>query len=661
MNSFNRYTVIGLCFCLITGILTVSAQHRHFSGQDLDEIICKEQTRQSHACLQKQTAASDLSNDVFDLHYARLEWEVDPSVNYISGNVTYYFNPITSDFDTVTLDLSVLLTVDTVFYHGETTAFLQTDPDLLHIILPETVLPGNIDSVTIIYKGEPTQTGFGSFIREDHESAPILWTLSEPYGASDWWPCKDNLTDKISELDIIVTTPTGYRTASNGILISETETATHNISHWHHSYPIATYLVAIAVTNYVSYTDLIPLNGTDLPMLNYVYPESLTEAMSLTAEQIKVMQLFDSLFIDYPFMEEKYGHAQFDWGGGMEHQTMSFVGSFGFELLAHEMAHQWFGNHITCGSWEDIWLNEGFATYLSGLCYEHLLDGVWWLPFKTIRINAITSQPDGSVWCNDTTNVSRIFNGRLSYAKGAMILHQLRWVIGDEAFFTALRNYLNDPELAGGFARTADLKAHFENTSGQNLDWYFDDWFYGEGFPSFEIVWSVDENPLTIVLDIFQTQSHPSVATFELPLPVKIFYGGQDTLLVLQYNSDSGHQTFMAPLPFAPDSIQFDPDKWLITNNNEIMYVSTPEINAGNSRSPLSVYPNPVRNTLIFDSGIYKMKFIEIINLAGKTMQNFAVENLSSTSLTLETIPPGLYVAKVLTDKGVFMQKFAKH
>ena len=143
---------------------------------------------------------------------------------------------------------------------------------------------------------------------------------------------------------------------------------------WQHRYPIATYLVAIAVTNYSMYTQYAPLVGRSkpLPVVNYVFPQFRTDAERETRDVLPMIRLFDSLFVPYPFEKEKYGHAQFTWGGGMEHQTMSFMVNFSYDLMAHELAHQWFGDMVTCGTWQDLWLNEGFATYLTVMTTEYL-------------------------------------------------------------------------------------------------------------------------------------------------------------------------------------------------------------------------------------------------------------------------------------------------
>ena len=316
-----------------------------------------------------------------------------------------------------------------------------------------------------------------------------------PYGARDWWPCKQDLTDKADSIDVFVTHPRfydthEYKTASNGILVSETVTESNKTNHWKHGYPIPAYLIAFAVTNYSVYFDYA-YEGTDneFSIINYVYPESLADAQAQTAITADIMEIFGELFGMYPYADEKYGHAQFNWGGGMEHTTMSFMGSFGRSLIAHELAHQWFGDKITCGSWEDIWLNEGFATYLEALTRERIDGNEAFIAWRENTVSDITAKSDGSVRCSDTTDVSRIFDWRLSYQKSAMVLHMLRYKLGDADFFSAVQNYMADPELAFGYARTIDLQNHLEAQSGIDLDEFFADWYVGEGHPSYQLRW----------------------------------------------------------------------------------------------------------------------------------------------------------------------------
>lgn len=641
----------------------LAAQPQFAPAGNYDHFTCKTKHRFQALAAQKQTSVTDFAADQFNITYVRTHWFIDPAVNYISGNITYHIQPLTSGFDTVWLDLSSNLTVQWVKYHDEYIGFSQTLPETLQLFLPDTLPAFTPDSLTISYQGAPPSTGFGSFVTETHNDIPVMWTLSQPYGASDWWACKDNLTDKIDSIDIIVTTPQAYRTASNGIRVSEYIANEQRTGHWQHRHPIATYLVAIAITNYAEYTETVPTPTGNITIQNYVYPETIETAIPLTAGLIPVMQLFDSLFIPYPYQNEKYGHAQFNWGGGMEHQTMSFVGDFSFELLAHELAHQWFGNYVTCGSWQDIWLNEGFATYLSGLCYEHLFDGFYWMPFKTIRINAITSQPDGSVWCPDTTSVSRIFNGRLSYAKGAMILHQLRWIVGDVTFFTALRNYLTNPALANGFARSDHLIAHFESVHEQDLHWYFADWLYGEGFPAYQINWAqsgiqAPPNTNELTITVSQTPSHPSVSFFELPLPFRAIGANGETHEFSFFNN-LNNQTHTETLNFEVTELQFDPHKWLITNNNIITALPPPL--PGNITGSIQIYPNPALQTLSIKSTLLPIISLELYNLSGQQMLQINHLHTQQHTLNLSQLTSGIYVLKVFTPQGVSVQSVVRY
>jgi len=578
-----------------------------------------------------------ITSSAYDVKYYRCFWLIDPSVREISGDVTVYFKPLQPDFDSLVLDMNQSLTVDTVVYHNQSSGDWNHTPDQLVIRFSKPLPQNVVDSITVFYHGVPPDNGFGTFVQSVHNGIPIIWTLSEPYGASDWWPCKNGLTDKADSIEIIIKTPDGYKGATNGILNKTVSAGGSTTYYWKHRYLIATNLVGVAVTNYACYTQLVPYNNDTLKVINFVYPEDSANVVPQTAAIIPMIQLYDTLFGIYPFQLEKYGHAQFGWGGGMEHQTMTFVTSFQFELIAHELAHMWFGDKVTCGSWTDIWLNEGFATYLSGLCYEHLLSDLT-VRFRQVRVAQITSQPGGSVFCSDTTDISRIFNSRLSYAKGAMILHQLRWIIGDSAFFAALNNYLNDFSLAYGFARTENLRSHLESTSGQDLSWYFDEWYTGEGYPQYQINWTQKAD--TVSFTIHQSQSIPTASFFELPIQLKFKNNTHDTLIRV-VNAYSG-QLFTVRILFTVDSLIFDPEYQIISGGNTISAVAEHGLKAG-----MQVGPNPATDHLTFRFGSGQSKYhstIRIYDDFGRMIDELFLA-ASQTELTLDTrrYPAGLY------------------
>ncbi len=616
---------------------------------DFEEMVCKEAAAHAEV-VTARGGPMTFEDPSFDLKYYRFEWAVDPAVYQIGGKATAYFTAKKNGLATLEFNLSTQLTVDAIKFQGSNIAFSQNGTYGLTVSLPAPLALGATDSVSITYHGVPPSGGFGSFIQSSHAGVPIIWTLSEPFGAQDWWPCKNGLTDKVDSLDVFVTTPEQYRAASNGLLVGETATGSGSKTyHWKHRYPIAPYLVAIAVTNYEQYTDIVPLsNGVQMPMLNYVYPENLADAKAGTADMVQVVQFYDSLFVNYPFFKEKYGHAQFGWGGGMEHQTMSFVINYGWGLLAHEMAHQWFGDMITCASWEDIWLNEGFATFLEGLTRERFPFGMDWYNWRKLKIDNVTSQPNGSVRVDDTTSVNRIFSGRLSYNKGAYLLHMLRWKLGDKAFFNGIRAYANTAKFK--FAKTPALVAQLEAASGQDLTEFFKDWYYGQGWPSYQLQWAQDAGKkLTVTLG--QTQSDPSVSFFEMPVPVRFSGQGQDTVLRLE-NTFSG-QTFMAQLPFAVDAVEFDPDLWLLSANNSIQQVSATGSAAAFPGS-LDALPNPAHGQF---SAVLQLPAAEVVRFSLVNALGVAVRESSEVvpagrferSFDVGNLPAGAYF---LTAKG---------
>ncbi len=585
----------------------------------------------------------------YDMKYLRCTWDLDPAVRYISGSVTSYFTA-TADLDQLIFDLSDSLTVDDVTMHGNALAYSQDPGDLLVITLPASIPAGQTDSITVTYHGVPPNTGFGSFITDEHDGAPIVWTLSEPYGAKDWWPSKQDLNDKVDSLDTYVTTPMNNRAAGNGVLMAPDTTDDHVTWHWRHRHPIDYYLIATAVTNYQVDIQYVVLDGDSMPMVTYAYPEDFDAAVTNATGLLPKITLFSQLFGTYPFANEKYGHAQFGWGGGMEHQTMSFLGVYHPEISAHELAHQWFGDKVTCASWQDIWLNEGFATYLSGLAYEYL-SPVYWPIWKRGKINSIISQPDGSVFCTDTLDQSRLFSGRLSYNKGAMVVHMLRWICGDSAFYQGVRNYLDDPMIAYGTATTPDLQAHLEATSGLDLTGFFADWFTGEGYPSYTNVWSqTGDGEAHVTLS--QTTSHPSVGFFELPVPIRFYGGGTDSTVVL--DNTVNDQQFSFHLPFSIDSAAFDPDIWLISGHN--LTTSVSELDR--DRPLLVLYPNPAEDILLWRiPGSGPRQLARVVDALGRTV---FTGDAANGSIDIRRLSPGGYVLELSGGGVVLRSRFVK-
>lgn len=592
-----------------------------------------------------------------DITYHKMFWEIDPSVLYIKGEILTQFTALTN-LNSISFELDTNMIVDSVVYGNNQIIHYDSLPYFLVINFPNTISQGSTDSLKIYYQGVPTAgNGFGSFIQSNHAGTDVIWTLSEPYGAKQWWPNKNDLSDKIDSCDIIVKTPEAHRAASNGVLVNEYKIGSDKYYHWKHRYPIATYLVAVAVTNYAVYSDWFVKPNTDsVEILNYVYPEDSSYAIANTPKTIFSMRVFDSLFIDYPFKDEKYGHAQFGWAGGMEHQTMSFMGNFSHGLIAHELAHQWFGDMITLGTWEDIWLNEGFATYLTGLTYESMPSTNFWYIWKYQTSSHIKSESGGSVFCDDTTSVSRIFDSRLSYSKGAYVLHMLRWVVGDSAFFAGVNNYLTDPALEHGYAYTEDLKTHLENASGMNLTEFFNDWYTGQGYP----IYSVDvlqSSPGNLNIDISQSTSHNSVSFFEMPVPVRFVGSTIDTIIVFDHTASP--QNFNVQLSENIDSVFFDPDIQIVAYSQ--VNANLVGINEADNNT-FNIYPNPATSRIELEMPANNINSIVIYNSQGKIVVKETVTNFDKTHImSISDLESGLYHIELLGNNQVFESKFIKY
>lgn len=594
--------------------------------------------------------AANPNTQNYDVTYQKLEFTVNPAVYFINGKVTTTFKAL-APMSAVVFDLTNDLTVSSVKRNNLTIPFVQTATELI-ITLSSTVNTGSSATVEITYSGAPSSDE-QAFTVDTHTGTPILWTLSEPYGARDWWPCKQDLNDKIDSIDVYITAPSQYTSVANGVEISQGSNPNNTkTTRFKHNYPIPAYLVAIAVTNYQIFTQTAGTAPNTFPIVNYLYPENFTSASNSVAVTLPIMNLFETLFETYPFSAEKYGHAQFGWGGGMEHTTVSFMGSFGRELIAHELAHQWFGDKITCGSWNDIWLNEGFATYLSGLVVENLDGNTAFRSWKSGLTANITSQAGGSVYVPeaDISNVNRIFSSRLSYNKGAMVVNMLRYKLGDTHFFQGMKNYLMDTNLAYKYAQSSDLKYHLETVSGLSLTEFFNDWVYGQGYPTYQFqVVNLGNNQAKITVN--QSQSHSSVSFFEMPVPLRLF-GANGQFLDVVLNNTSNNQVFIENVPFTVTSVSFDVEKQLISKNNQVTLGTDDFV----QNATMRLYPNPTSSQLNLKlPENLKVDKVIFYNTLGQV-----ISTSTATSWDVSGFANGVYLLKVFNTSGVRTFRFIK-
>ncbi len=648
-----------LSFILIFYTLIGISQSVQTVLNEMKGIARQEQNRAQNAYNNQQNGrlTSGASSN-FDVKQYKCDWKIDPAIKYIKGKVTTIFTT-NSNSSNIIFDLANSLTVDSVLYKNIKTIFTQQANNTVTISFPLPINSNLLDSVTIYYKGVPDVTGASRcFEQSQHAGVPIIWTLSEPYGAKDWWPCKDGLTDKADSIEIVITCPDIYKNSSNGIIVSDVINNGKRTTTFKHKYPIASYLVAIACTNYTFASTTFTFDGITMPVETWAYPEN---ANQFAAEQYGVngaLQQFSEYYGAYPFMKEKYAQTQFGRGGGMEHQTNSFVGNAQHLLQAHELGHQWFGDKSTCGSWKDIWVNEGFASFSHWLYFEKFYKPIYDNIIEEYH-NEVTIDSTGSVYVQDTTNIGRIFSWRYTYVKGAYVLHMLRGMLGDAMFFQCVKNYSADAATKYGFAKTEDVQRVFEKTTGKNLKEFFNDWIYGQGWPMYNVQWYKNNNGFYNI-KVNQKQSHPSVSFFEMPLRLKFKNATQDSTIIVDVQQNG--QLFATKLNFIPDTVLIDADKWLLSKNNTQQKLQVPTIN-----NLIQVSPNPSINNnwyITIKNPTSNNYVIKLYNSIGQLeYNNIWVTNGFDLKVPIKNdlLQSGIYTLKIMAEENkIFTQKLIK-
>ena len=444
--------------------------------------------------------------------------------------------------------------------------------DMMIIDLDREYTQGEQFSIVITYNGKPQESNYYAFDFSSYGPNPMIWTLSEPFGARSWWPCKDVPSDKPDSVDIRITVPNEFIAVSNGTLREKTTNGDLTTWWWHEQYPIATYLVSLAIYPYeVHYDDYLYNNKTDTMQIHFYNFPGNYEKLKDESKKVKHMiALFAKLFGEYPFVEEKYGQADYLGGGAMEHQTCSSFSFWGEVVFAHELAHQWWGDLITCHDFHHIWLNEGFATYSEALWFEGFYNE---MTASDYQMGANLYLGRGTVFVEDPENDS-IFDGGLSYSKASWVLHMLRHVVDDSLFFDILKTYYSSPEHQYGSATTEDFQAICEQVSGKNLEKYFRQWIYEEGHPVYYFTWNWDDmgtGQFKVFGHIKQIQKIGPV--FEMPLDMTIQTEVGDTTFVLLNSEEI--QAFEYIVNARPEQLLLDKDNWVL---KEVRGINSPII-----------------------------------------------------------------------------------
>lgn len=603
----------------------------------------------------------------YDVKHYQLGLEVSNTSTYIEG-VAEVIVEATRELDTLVLELQDALIIsgilyndklsDPVFPEGNELDFIHQD-NAIYILLDRTRFQGELLRILISYAGDAGQDrGFFAGITQKRETSygfDVTYTLSEPLNAKDWFPVKQVLEDKIDSMTFRLICDKELLAGSNGLLVDIEDAGSDHILTWKTSYPIAYYLISFAVADYMDYSFYAPLSDENDSVLvqNYLYDTE--EVMDDWKEHIDetgpMITLFSQLLTDYPFAVEKYGHAMAPMGGGMEHQTMSTMHSFSFGLVAHELAHQWFGDYITCGNWQDIWINEGFASYMEYVAAQYLRDQEAADDWMERAMSIAQSETEGSVYVpeEEVEDVYRLFSYGLSYKKGAILLHMIRYILdNDQLFFEVMKSYLN--RYQHGLATGADFQGILEEVSGTDFSCFFEQWYYGEGYPVFQLYW--EQKGDSLMLRSEQTGTAVEVTPlFQVPFELDIFFSGgqkQRVRLTQQSNEDE----FSVPVDGVVERIVFDPENYLLKTASVIQRVPTDQF--------IKFGPNPVSSELIiqFPSTL----LIETIRITSFSGQEIYKETVVENPLTvdLSAYADGTYLLELSSASKSYLERIVK-
>jgi aminopeptidase N len=585
----------------------------------------------------------------FDVRFYWLNLDVSDSSTYIKGSSTVIIEATQENLTHATFDFASELKTDSVTMDGERAIF-QHENNLLKIEFSSSLPQGSRVSIMIYYHGLGSNySSYSGIYNETSHNMRVTWTLSEPFSARNWFPCKQDLCDQADSVYVFLSTNRQLKAGSNGLLSAVVELPDDRVRYeWKSRYPIDYYLISFAVSRYRDYSFYVKRNESADSILvqNYIYDQdSYFEQNKVDIDATSdLILLYESLLGDYPYASEKYGHCTAPLGGGMEHQTMTTLSGFSFLLVAHELSHQWFGDFVTCATWQDIWINEGFASYCEYLALQFLKSQEKADAWMADAHQYIKSSSEGTVFVPeaDVWDENRIFDYRLSYCKGAAVIHMIRQEIGnDSLFFSVLSDFIH--EFSNRNASGEDFQSHLEAHTGKDFEGFFSQWYYGDGFPKQSFGWSHRLDTLTIT-----SLQEPSLTTpiFNVLVEFMVDLTNRDTLLA--FRQTLNYNQWKVYLPGKVNSLRVDPRHWLLLEAN-VSYISTDDENV------LRIVPNPAQQIINIQYLSFTQPYtIYLTDATGQILQSEIADSWDF-QLSVPAYPPGIYFI-IAKDRNILKQ-----
>jgi aminopeptidase N len=653
-------------FVLFTAI--AGAQREH---------LCAKSKRTALAVQFSQIQAKSLVNPPspyishemkYDVKFVHLDLNVERTSKRVTGTAKTVATVTAAVLDTFMTILYKNDTINSISINGNTITPIRTD-SMVKIGLSTPLLNGVSFTVIVDYRG--TAPNGGSAIGSGFSSQGswygggnrATWSLSESFVAYHWWPCKQVLTDKIDSSWVFITTDSTNKAGSNGVLTNVVNIGNKKRYEWKSHKPIDYYLISVAVSKFKEYNLYAKpqyLPNDSILIQNYIDAAAYTNSGWIANDKVELdkmpqtMEFLCDIYGMYPFYKEKYGHCMVPLGGGMEHNTMTTIGFFDLYVDAHELGHQWWGDQVTCKSWGDIWMNEGFAAYTEILTAEYLDPANFVGNVNTVH-QSVMSFPGGSIFFtnSDTMNSNRIFDSRLTYDKGGAILHSLRFLTNnDSLWFNTLRGFQNT--YKNKTAGAVEFQNYYQTATGINPTQFFSQWYYGQGYPTFTVRYNYTGTQC--IISCTQAVSCASATPiFITPLEYKIIRTGHpDTTIRVMHSNTI--ETYTISLTGTVTSMVCEPNNWLINKVVGPTYTSTLGVSnpvgiaESEKYNQLSIGPNPTNGVFSLNNPSRLQGSVKIFDLNGKLILQKPLEEKSSFDLT--NYPVGVYVVKTFDVKN---------